>query len=251
MKINHLKPFLRFTALCLLGILVTTSCEDDQNEQAEQSISDDEIELIITSAMTGEGGEISEISTLTAARDQAKSMDEFTPLQDLSCNESVSISWSNSNQVGERSWSYQNNWTWELICDFQNVEGEYQVNGTGSLDFEGPNLIKQVNKTKDFSLGGFGPSPTAWVYNADHQRTANYQFLVGNQNTIDVTIDLLAEDILIDKQTQLIVSGNYTIDITRTNSNGNVNSIGAVIVFNGNQTATVTLDNGNVFNISW
>lgn len=251
MKTTHALSILKRTAFLTFSLLIIASCEDDNDTDVAQSITDDETQMIITSTMTDQGGEISEIKTTAAARDQAKSLDDFTPLENLSCNESVSISWSNENQVGDRSWSFQNDWSWELICDFQNLEGEYQVNGNGTLDFQGPNLIKQVDKTKDFNLSGFGPSSTVWIYQADHERNANYQFLVGNQNTIDVNIDLLAEDILIDKQTQLITSGTYTIDITRTNSNGNFNSRGAVIVFNGNQTATVTLDNGTTFDISW
>ena len=252
MKKLSFKNLPKFATLLVLSFLVLTGCEEDnETDVAQSSITDDETQMIITSTMAGEGGEIPEIKTTTAAREQAKSLDEFTPLEDLSCNESLSISWSDQDQVGERSWSFQNDWTWKLICDFQNIEGEYQVNGTGTLDFQGPNLIKQVDKTRDFDLSGFGPSSSVWTYQADHERNANYQFLVGNQNTIDVNIDLLAEDVLIDKQTQLITSGTYTIDITRTNSNGNVNSRGAVLVFNGDQTATVTLDNGATFNISW
>jgi len=149
MKTTHALSILERTALLIFTLFIITSCEDDdETDVAQSSITDNETQMIITSTMTAEGGEISEIKTTTAARDQAKSLNDFTPLEDLSCNESVSISWSNQNQVGERSWSFQNDWSWELICDFQNMEGEYQVNGTGTLDFQGPNLIKQVDKQK-------------------------------------------------------------------------------------------------------
>lgn len=251
MKTKNALTSLNLSALLIFSLLIVTSCEEDNDTELAQGISDNETKMIITSTMTSNGGEISEIKTSTAARNQTKSLDDFTPLENLSCNESVSISWSNQNQDGNLSWSFQNNWTWELICDFQNVEGEYQVNGNGTLDFQGPNLIKQVDKTRDFNLSGFGSSSNVWIYQAEHERNANFQFLVGNQNTIDVNIDLSAEDIFIDKQSQEIISGTYTIDITRINSDGNFNSRGAVIVFNGNQSATVTLDNGNTFNISW
>jgi hypothetical protein len=123
--------------------------------------------------------------------------------------------------------------------------------GTGSLDFDGPNLSKDINRSYSINITGLGPSSTEWLYNTNHSRNGLIQSNVGNQNSMNTSLNYVSTDILISKTTEQILSGSFTINFTATLFNGTVVNRGGIVVFNGNQTATVTLNNGTTFDVSW
>ena len=231
------------------------SCSEDSEN--EVSVSNEDIEIIITSALTDKGGLIEDLDIISSSLGgNAQRSTEFTEfssmdLSAVNCNQTVSNTYQNSNTVGNRSWTVISNWSWTLNCDIASQSASFDLTGNGSLDFDGPNLSKDITRTHDFTITGLGPASNTWTYNATHNRTGFTQFNGPNQNSFNTNLDFGSTDLLISKATEEIISGTFIVDFTATFSNGNTFNRGATIVFTGNQTATVTLNNGYTFNISW
>jgi|GEM_PF-6991150 len=242
-----------------LSTFLFIGCSDDDNDNTSQNVSEEEVTEIIKSSLVEEGGIILDINVMSAALANANtsgrpSGDNKSLNDDLNaanCNQTISQNFSNSNTVGNRSWTINSNWSWTLICDVQNNSISWDLEGNGTLDFDGPNLSKDINKTHDFNITGIEPASTMWTYNASHTRTGVIQSNVGNQNSMTTDLTYGSTDIIVSKANQQIVSGTFELDFTATLPNGNMVNRGATVVFNGSQTATVTLNNGTSFDVSW
>lgn len=244
-----------FLATGLL-VLLLASCSDDDNDN-QQSLSEEEITEVLKSSLTDPGGIILDLeimtSTLaeTAGRPAVSTKSLNDDLSLANCNQTITQSFSNSNTVGERSWTITSDWAWTLNCDFQNNSVSFDLNGNGTLDFDGPNLSKDIDRTHDFLITGIQPSSPEWTYNASHTRNGVIQSNVGNQNNMTTSLTYGSTDIIVSKATQQIVSGTFNVNFQAVLSNGNTIIRGATVVFNGNQTATVSLENGTTFNVNW
>jgi len=253
MKIATFSKTFVLLAICI-GIFV--SCSDDSNDSTN-TVSNENIKILISSALTDEEGLIDDIdlisSSLAGNSRQPTEFTEFSSmdLSAVNCNQTVSNTYENSNTVGNRSWTVISNWSWTLNCDIASQSASFDLTGNGSLDFDGPNLSKDMTRTHDFNITGLGPASNVWTYNATHNRSGFTQFNGPNQNSFDTNLDFGSTDLLISKTTEEIISGTFTVDFTAIFSNGNAFNRGATIVFTGNQTATVTLNNGYTFDMSW
>lgn len=240
-----------------LSSFILTSCSDDDSSTVESSITDEEIQEVLKSSLVDEGGIILDINFMstslgnTSGRPSGEQKSFNDDLSAANCNQTISQSMTNSNTVGNRSWTIISNWSWTLNCDAQNNNVSFDLDGNGSLDFDGPNISKDITRTHDFNITGIEPSSPEWTYNASHNRSGLIQSNVGNQNSMTTDLTYGSTDIIVSKATQEIVSGTFEIDFTAILSNGNIVTRGATVVFNGNQTATVTLDNGTTFDVSW
>lgn len=181
----------------------------------------------------------------------APSVDNAKSLSLANCNQAVSVTYQNSNTIGNRSWSILTSWEWTLNCDNDSNTISFTLDGAGTLDFDGPNLSKDITKTHAFLITGIEPSSDFWLYNASHTREGLVQMNVGNQNSFTTSLTYGSTDVVISKATQQIESGTFEIQLVVTTLNGNTITRGATLVFNGNQTGTVTFNNGNSFEISW
>ncbi|MBS3738450.1 hypothetical protein [Mesohalobacter halotolerans] len=252
------KFFIKTFLILSLSSFVMSSCSDDDSSSIESSVSDEEVQEILKSSLVYEGGIVVDLQTTaeslnnnTAGRSNEQNATMAMDLSAVNCNQTVSNSFENSNTVGSRSWSVQTNWTWTLNCDAQNNSVSFDSEANGSLEFDGPNLSKDMLRTHEFFITGIEPSSTEWVYNANHTRDGFIQSNVGNQNSMNTLLIYGSTDIVVSKSTQQIVSGTFDVDFSATLPNGNIVTRGATVVFNGNQTATITLDNGVSFDVSW
>ncbi len=254
-----LKNQLKFKSLfVVLFALLLMSCSDDDNDSTQQALTDEEVNEVLKSSLVDEGGIVLDIEMMsttlanTSGRPAGPVTESFNDNLSLAnCNQTITQTMSNSNSVGNRSWTVTSNWSWTLNCDAQNNSISFDLDGNGTLDFDGPNLSKDINRTHDFNIIGIEPASTEWVYNANHNRNGVVQSNIGNQNSMTTTLNYGSTDIVVSKASQQIVSGTFNVNFQAVLSNGNTVTRGATVVFNGNQTATVTLDNGNTFDVSW
>lgn len=252
------KFLVRTVLILTLSTLVMTSCSEEESSNTESSVTDEEVQEILKSSLVDEGGIIADFQTSSASlngnfagRTNEQSFAIAMDLNAVNCNQTVSNSFQNSNTVGDRSWTILTDWSWTLNCDQQNNSISFNLNGNGSLEFEGPNLSKDISRTHQFIITGIEPSSTEWIYNADHTREGFIQSNVGNQNSMNTILTYGSTDIVVSKANQQILSGTFEISFSATLPNGNIVTRGATLVFNGNQNANVVLDNGFTFNISW
>jgi hypothetical protein len=87
------------------------------------------------------------------------------------------------------------------------------------------------------------------MINGSYTREGTQESKIGNMRSFESLTNLALNELAISKTTQTVVSGNGTFLMTGTGSEGGTFSVEGSIVFNGDGTATVTV-NGNTYTIT-
>ena len=115
--------------------------------------------------------------------------------------------------------------------------------------FDGPRLSSSNSGSANVTIAGLTQTATAFVVNGEYVRDGSFQSKVGNKASGNSHIDIVGTNITVSKTDRKIVSGNATISITGTGPKGNSFSYTGKIVFNGDGTATLTI-NSAVYTIN-
>ena len=146
---------------------------------------------------------------------------------------------------GSATGSFTHNWTFLLNC-----QGPMPVSLNVDVDYEGsftgPNIERQVNGNRQRVWTGLPPEETAFVLNGTGMRYGTRTHNFGAGNTFTWTLNKSVTDLTIDKSTHQILSGTATLEGDLIVSNGNNYEFDATLVFNGDGTATLTI-NGNEY----
>ena len=86
--------------------------------------------------------------------------------------------------------------------------------------------------------------------NGAYTRNGSQESKIGQQNSFTSTLTITASNLLVDKSTQEINGGTASFTLEGSGSGGTNITYTGSIVFNGNQSATLTL-NGNSYPLNW
>ena len=109
-------------------------------------------------------------------------------------------------------------------------------------DFNGPRLTSTNSGSATVTIAGLTQGATSFVVNGEYKRAGSFQSKVGNKASGNSNVDITVTNLTITKSTRKITSGNGTIAITGTGPKGVTFSYTGTIVFNGDGTATLTIN---------
>jgi hypothetical protein len=115
--------------------------------------------------------------------------------------------------------------------------------------FNGPRLSSSNSGSATVTIAGLSPTATNFVLNGEYKRSGSFQSKVGNKATGNSNVDIVGTNITLSKPNRKILSGSATISITGTGPKGVAFSYTGTIVFNGDDTAALTI-NGNAYTIN-
>lgn len=115
--------------------------------------------------------------------------------------------------------------------------------------FDGPRLSSSNSGSANVTIAGLTQAATNFVLNGEYKRDGSFQSKVGNKASGNSSIDIVGTNITLSKPGRKIVSGNATISIIGTGPKGVSFSYTGTIVFNGDDTATLTI-NGTGYTIN-
>lgn len=221
--------------------LSIVSCSDD-DETITQAITEEEAVEIIEASLAKESAGL-EASTY----EYAKTFEEETS-QNVQCNEQVTDSYNFSHNGSVVQASYNYSWNYTITCNGLNVPQSATFNATGSGTYTTSRLASNDSSTFTASVTGLQPTSSAIIFNATYQREGTQQ-LTTNQATRSVNTDFNATvvDLTVGKADYQVDSGTGSFTLSGSTNQGNFIYTGN-IVFNGNNTATVTI-NGSQFTI--
>ncbi len=140
----------------------------------------------------------------------------------------------------EYSWSLK--YVYTLNC---NASG-HADNITGNLAFggnySGPNITATSAGTTVFTIAGLTTAAPNYVVNGEYKRTGSFQSKIDTTNKGNSNIDLVVTGLTLSKPHRIIVSGSATISVTGDVPKKGSFSYTGTIVFNGDGTATLTLN---------
>ncbi|MBU3714243.1 MAG: hypothetical protein FGM46_04770 [Ferruginibacter sp.] len=243
MKILTTKSNLMLSAFAFLAISLS-SCKKDE----AVSITEDDAADIISSTMArpvgGSADDASELSRFAR-------VNIFIPgpgRKWLECGQTKDTTFQRTITSGLFTATHTHSITATLNCENQKPSSlVWTGNITGT--FDGPKMSGNSTGVRNWTLTGFGPDQSLpLVLNGTVSRNGVRTSKIRNQYTFETNVNHTYTNVTIDKATDKITGGTGTVSAVIKVSNGNTRTYEGTIVFNGDDTATLTI-NGRVFTI--
>jgi hypothetical protein len=244
---------LSFILLLLLGAV---SCKKTDNSASTNAVTTDQAADIAVGSLAANSYGLTTVSDNIAANAQVvASIKTGSPsvnsigTDHQACGTTRIDSATNSGTNGTVTASYFFKFSRTLNCD-ANSNPDNLVNSlTYHGDFGGPNLTSSNSGSAAFTITGLGTAATAFVINGEYKRSGSFQSKVGNKASGQSSVDIVVTNLTLTKPSRTIASGSATIAVTGTNSKTGAFSYAGALVFNGDGTATLTI-NATVYTVN-
>ncbi len=222
-KLIYLLPF-------VLGILFT-SCQKDQ-ELTEEEV----VETIEASLKAADGGAAASAPEMSALLVPYKS----SALCGFTGDTTITRSTTN--------WNRSVAWNWVVNCDSNNEYDHVVFTRSGTASYNGPRLTMNATITGTVTATQLDSSQTSHLMNGTFNRQGNSTY-TGPRRTKSYTTDFTHTwvNVEVEKGTRHIIAGTGSVTLTGAVDNGNSFSRTGSVVYNGDGTATLTMDNGNIY----
>lgn len=239
MKNMFVKNPIMMTFALFFGALALTACEKDQSV-----ITPDEVAVIIEGALMmdseGAAAGISEVVSIA---------EKFTlDAPSLSCGQTADTTFSRSLSNTRITADYTASANWTLQCNQFNVPQRIVMNLQSSGTYTTPRVSSNDNGTGSLTVSNLVTGPN-FLINGSCTRNGSQTRLLRNGNGATSTVAITLTNVAVSKTTRKIQSGSAEVLITGQGSDGQtINSTGS-IVFNGDGTATLSI-NGRTYTIT-
>lgn len=237
MKHPDLKKLL--PALMLAGISFLGACKKE-NEEAP-AVTEEEAVALISEAITDAGSGL--VVTINTVVDIATTYNTY-------CGVSKDSTVSRSLTGSVSSWNASLHWTWMLACD-GTLPSAFDFSMEGTSDFDAPRIQSDDDVTATLEVTGMAPADGSYSVSADLERSGSQTSKVGNRNSFSASLRYTSGAITVSKANGQITGGTVTVMLSGESTRGRSFSYGGTLVFQGNDKATLTLDNGGVYTIIW
>lgn len=141
--------------------------------------------------------------------------------------------------------NYTKYWAYQLACSNLNIPQTADFNASSTGTYSTPRIESDDVTQSSFTISGLQPTSDAFLFNGSYSREGSQQITI-NQVTrsINSTLSVEVIDLLLNKGTYEINSGTGTCSLTGSTDQGNTFLFEGDLVFNGNGTASLTV-NGN------
>jgi hypothetical protein len=249
----------RFTAAAMIAgaMLALTSCHKDSSTSSAPEVTESQAAAVTSDAVSSStGGMTSQVTSsaafytgATVTGGTVSSVNQKTLYSTLTCGATTdsTIAYASTTTTAP-SYTYSLSWQNTLACV---VPSTFTCNFTGKGSYTGVAESSTFNSNGGFVLTGLSASATDYTFSSNYSRTGTTISKVGNQNTFNDNLTITSSNIVYDKTTEEIVSGSATVSITVTSTSGNSYAYKGSLTFLGSKTASLTLNSGTVYNISW
>jgi len=232
----------RILLAIIVSLLITSCSDDDDNLVPQQAISEEEAVEIVEASLAKKSAGVEETTY-----EYAKTYEQEVS-QNVWCNQAVSDSYNYSHNGTVIQATYNYNWSFTISCNGLNIPQSATFTSAGSGMYTTPRIESDDSSTFSATVTGLQLSSRTITYNATYERIGTQQ-LTTNQNTRSITTDFNASivDLIVEKSDYEVDSGTGTFTLSGTTNQGSFSYDGN-LVFNGDNTATVTI-NGNQYTI--
>jgi hypothetical protein len=151
-----------------------------------------------------------------------------------------------SNAGSAVTFNYKLKYNYTVDCNKNSQPDSLSGMLTYSGSFSGPKLSSSNSGSSVFTVNGLLPTVTDFVVNGEFKRAGSFSSKVDTTNHGNSNIGVVINSLTILKHSRNIVSGNAAISVTGDVPKKGSFSYTGILVFNGNGTATLTL-NGTVY----
>jgi hypothetical protein len=223
-----------FSLLLIPAMFVLAAC----NREKVTTMSDDEIAETVDGTVSElDGGSALDLSS--SARTAALLNNS------VFCGLTGDTTLTATGPQGRYTWT--GTWSWIVNCT-SGTPSSISLDNVGSATFDGTNFDFTNTFTGAFEMTGLDSTFTEFTTNGTSVRVGTGSTTVRNRvKEFSYTNNLVFTDVMVKKSDYTIASGTGTAHCVGTVVDGNDFDRTASIVFNGDGTYTVTLDNGGVY----
>jgi hypothetical protein len=249
---------LLIAAAMFAGITLTlSSCHKDASSSTSNTITEADAAQVTSEAVSpSTGGMASQVSSSAAFFSSAtvsggtvSSVNQKSLYSTIVCGQTKdsTVSYASLTTTAP-AFTYSLSWQNTLACT---VPSTFTCTFNGKGSYTGLLESSTFTSTGSFVLTGLGASATSYTFGSTYNRQGTTISKIGNQNTFTHSLTITSSNIIYDKTTQEITSGTATVSVKVTSTSGNSWIYGGTLTFLGNKTASLTLNSGTVYTISW
>ena len=237
---RHKRTFTNLVLVFLSTGLLFSSCKKDSAD--DQSITNEDIaEAVSQSVSPSSAG-------LVAQTDIAA---EIAINKHLACGATKDSVFTGQSSLGAAiTYFYRHELNRTLSCN-EGVPSVLNLSYKGKTTYTTIRMSSNDSAWAAGTITGLEPASNNLVLNQEYTRKGSQQSLVGRKRSFTSTITISSTDITVSKITRKIISGTATVQFEGKTSGGITVSRGGAIIFEGNQKATLRLNNGSEYALSW
>jgi len=148
-----------------------------------------------------------------------------------------------------RTLDYTFTWGYQVNCS-NSIPSDVTFNYSSSGTYTTPRMDSDDSATGTIVLTQLAASENNYKANVNYSRNGSQVSKIGNSNSFSSTITVASTNLLIDKTTYRIISGDATLSITGETSEGTTFNYGGNITFLGNMDATIVLNSGTSYSVN-
>ena len=235
----------------MLLMLGAFSCKKDNSNSSASSVTSDQAADIAASSLAENSDGFTSVTDDIATNAQGinsstsltiNSTGQATNSVHQACGTTLSDSLTRAITIDSVSVNYFFKYSHTLNCNSSNQPDNVINALTYHGSFDGPRLSSSNSGSANVTIAGLSPTATNFVVNGEYKRAGSFQSKIGNKASGNSNIDIVGTNITLSKPDRKIISGNATISITGTGPKGASFSYTGTIVFNGDGTATLTIN---------
>ncbi len=234
---NFLIPF--FSCLVLISTSLSTfSCDRTEDEPTIDVTADEAADLVGAALMAGSEGVAAEAADIAYIADKSVEKGVFP----LECGETADSLFTRSYTGSQVTATYENHLTWGLNCKNFNIPQSISYSRNMQGRYETARVRSEDSAATDWLVENL-LTGEHFILNGNYARTGTQSSKVRNMRTLTSSILVDIDNLHIDKGTQRISTGTGTFTLTGTvDGTSNTFSFAGNIAFNGNGTATLTIN---------
>jgi hypothetical protein len=225
-------------AFAIITLISFNSCR----KELPVTVSPEEIADIVSNALQYEtSGAVMEALSAVTLEDIYTALDEH-------CNETFDSTLNYSYSQNTVSADYERSMEWVVNCTGFNIPTDIAYTSTANGEYSTFRMSSVDASSNELTITGLDIGGGNYFVNGTSVRTGTQESNI-RDISLSSTCDLTLEEVEISKSTYEIIAGEGTVTVTGENSGGNSFSFTGSIVFNGDGTATLTL-NGTEYTIN-
>ena len=153
------------------------------------------------------------------------------------------------NTAGSYTWNYTFKWQWSVLCTGavpNSMNASYSMKGV----YNAPGMSSSDSAIANLAVTNL-VTGSQYTFNGTYTRDGSQVSKIRNKNSFTSKVILVLTNVKVNKTTGRIEAGTANVSIAGATTGGNSFNYGGTVTFVGNQSATISLNNGAVYNVSW
>ncbi len=228
---------MKITKIIIATVLIISFYSCNKKEEIIDTLSNNEAKELIASSLqkntSGFDAEIEEIAK--------ESTENYAVNSD--CNIQYQDNFERHYAETVVTANYTVNWTYQMNCNNLNIPQSINFLISSNGNYHTQNIVSQDSTESSMDVFGLQPSADSLTFSGYFKRVGTQELNAVNTRNVSSTVEIMFTDITVNKETYLIDSGNATIVLTGTTTDNQTFNFTANLVFNGQRTATLTINN--------